>query len=196
MRQHLLAIGFVTFGLLAVGCGPATQYNRGVDMSFHPSGKAEGGPRLVSSAVELKQDSDQNAIKEAGGVYLGELEVVAEKSADFQTSGGGKTLSGRVSLEAANRGATHFYLAASDTQRSVQAAQGPHVSFGQGNAEQVARTKARFVLYRVEMDKWSALPKNYQPEAAPGAAPPAAKAAGADTKPGETTTTSSDAAKK
>src|SRR5262245_47677139 len=109
MRQHLLALGFITFGMLAVGCGPSTQYNRGVEMSFHPSGKAEGGPRLVSSAVELKQDSDQNAIKEAGGIYLGELEVVAEKSADFQTAGGGKTLSGRVSLEAANRGATHFY---------------------------------------------------------------------------------------
>jgi hypothetical protein len=194
MRMRLVAVGFLALGLCAVGCSPATQYNKGIEMSYHPSGKADGQARLVSSAIELKQDSDQNTIKEAGGVYLGELEVIAAKSSDFSGGAGGKSLSGRVSLEAANRGATHFYLAASDVEHTVERASGPTVSFGHsgGSSESVARTKARFVLYRVEQDKWAALPKNYQPEAMPGTAPPVAKAA---EKTGDGATTSDANAK-
>lgn len=196
MRKSLFVLGLVAFGLVSVGCSPATQYNKGIEMSFHPSGKADAQQKVVSSAIELKQDSDQTTIKEAGGIYLGELEVIAAKNSDFASGGGGAKagLSGRVSLEAANRGATHFYLASSNTEHSVQQASGPHIGIGGSSSEQVAKTHARFVLYRVEQDKWASLPKPYQPEAMPGAAPattttgaaaPEAKAADPSVKPSD-----------
>lgn len=198
MRKSLFALGLVAFGLVVVGCSPATQYNKGIEMSYHPSGKADAQQKVVSSAIELKQDSDQATIKEAGGLYLGELEVIAAKNSDFAAGGGGAKagLSGRVSLEAANRGATHFYLASSNTEHTVQQASGPHIGIGGSSSEQVAKTHARYVLFRVEQDKWSALPKQYQPEAMPGAAPapsttttsaaPEAKAADSNVKPSDT----------
>ena len=112
-------------------------------------------------------------MKDAGGIYLGELEVTAEKSTSLSAgaTGGGATLSGRVSLEVANRGGTHFYLAKLDTENSVQQAQGPHIGIGNSSGgEAVQRTKARYVVYRVEQDGWAKLEKKYQPEAAAGAA--------------------------
>lgn len=185
LRHATLALFAITLlAAGAVGCSPATQYNKGIEMSYHPSGKADAQERLVNSAVELKQDSDQQIVKDAGGVYLGELEVLAAKTSDFASGSGGQSLAGRVSLEAANRGATHYYLAASSVEHSVQAASGPHISIGGNNSESVAKTKARFVLYRVEQASWEKLPKSYQPDtpvnavaAKPAAAPPETKAA-------------------
>lgn len=195
MHTRSLLVGLLALGLWSVGCSPATQYNKGIEMSYHPSGKADAQEKLVSSAIELKQDSDQAAIKEAGGIYLGELEVIAAKNSDFASGGGGAKagLSGRVSLEAANRGATHFYLAASNTEHSVQQASGPHIGIGGSSSEQVAKTHARYVLYRVEQEKWAALPEAYKPEPLPGAAPqtttttaaPEVKAADSNVKPTE-----------
>lgn len=187
MRKILLVAGVVASCMMAVGCTPATQFNKGVEMSFHPSGKADAQQKIVNSAIELKQDSDQTTIKENGGIYLGELEVIAAKNSDFASGGGGAKagLSGRVSLEAANRGATHFYLASSNTEHSVQQASGPHIGIGGNSSEQVAKIHARFVLYRVDQEKWAALPKPYQPEAMAGsstttAATPAPEAKAAD----------------
>lgn len=207
MRLSLFALGFLGFGLLSVGCSPATQYNKGIEMSYHPSAKADAQERLVSSAVELNQDSDQALIKQAGALYLGELEVIAAKNSGFASSGQGakKGLSGRVSLEAANRGATHFYLAASKVEHTVQQSSGPHIGIGgagSSSSEQVAKTHARYVLFRVEQDKWSELPKEYQPEAMPGAQPttttaaasPETKAAEPAAKPEETAPASPAAA--
>jgi hypothetical protein len=179
------------FGLAgaAPACSPATQYNRGIDMSYHPSSTAAAQERVVDSAVELKTDADQQKIKDAGGIYLGELEVLAEKTGDFASGSGGKSLSGRVSLEAANRGATHFYLAASKVEHTVQQASGMHIGIGNSNAESVQRIHCRFVLFRVEPAAWDALPTEYKPElaaslrgkapAAPAAASAAAPAGGA-----------------
>lgn len=187
MRLSSKTIAFLAVGLLsaAAGCSPATQYNKGIEMSYHPSGKADAQERLVNSAVELKQDSDQTTIKEAGGIYIGELEVLAAKTSDFASGSGGKSLGGRVSLEAANRGATHYYLASSSVEHSVQAASGPGLRIGNNNSESVAKTKARFVLYRVEQASWEKLPKAFVPDtpvkkdavAAQPAAAPAEKAA-------------------
>lgn len=181
MRTRLLpAFGFVVVGLLGVAaCTPASTYNKGIEMSYHPSGKADAQQKLVNSAIELKQDSDQQTVKDAGGIYLGELEVLAARSQDFASGAGATGLSGRVSLECATRGATHFYMASSSVEHSVQQAQGPHLSIGGNGSEQVNKTKVRYVLYRVEQDGWAKLPKNYQPEGIKGSeAPPTAKASG------------------
>lgn len=176
---------FAPLGLAValVACQPSTTYNRGVDMSFHPSGKADAQQRLVASAVELKADADQGVVKEAGGLYLGELEVVGEKAgALYMTKEGGGNLAGRVSLEAASRGATHFFLASSRVEQSIETHQ-----HGSGNTSStpVSRTHARFVLFRVERADWGKLPAGYRPEGGAtswgeiyvldgGAAPPAA----------------------
>jgi hypothetical protein len=180
MRIPALFIGFVALGAVAA-CQPATTYNRGVEMSYHPSGKADAQEKLVNSAVEIKTDGDQKLIKDAGGIYLGELEVSAEKSTSYASgaTGGGATLSGRVSLEVANRGGTHFYLAKLDTENAVApASNGVHVGIGNsGGGETVQRTKARYVVYRVEQADWAKLDKQYQPDT-PVNASPTAKAAG------------------
>lgn len=149
--------------LALAACNPATTYNRGIEMSYKPSGKADAQERIVYSAVQLKQDSDQSTVKEAGGIYLGDLEVLAAKNSSFEGGSGANGLSGRVSLEAANRGATHFYLAASTVEHSMEATGGPSFRMGGASSEAVAKTKARFVLFRVEADKWEKLPKEFQP---------------------------------
>lgn len=181
MRISALVMGFVVVGAVAA-CQPATTYNRGMDMTFHPSGKADAQEKLVSSAVEIKADADQKLIKDAGGIYMGELEVSAEKSTSYASgaTGGGATLAGRVSLEVANRGGTHFYLAKLDTENAVApASQGVHVGIGNGGGgETVQRTKARYVVYRVEQGDWAKLDKKYQPDTPVNASPPTAKASG------------------
>lgn len=186
-RIVALTFGLLTLGVL--GCQPTTTFNRGVDMSYHPSGKADAQERIVYSAIELKTEQDQDKVKGLGGVYLGELEVVAEKTDDFRTGGGGKALSGRISLEAANRGATHYYLAASSVEHSMESS-GGGVSIGlkTNGAQNVQKMKARYTLFRVEQDKWSALPKEYAPETAvkrdgaAASAAPEAKASGGPAK--------------
>lgn len=181
MRIPYLVAGFVVLGAIAA-CQPSTTYNRGLEMSYHPSGKADAQEKLVNSAVELKQDSDQKLIKDAGGLYMGELEVIAEKSTSYASgaTAGGSTLSGRVSLEVANRGGTHFYLAKLDSENGIaQASPGIHVGIGNnGSSEAVQRTHARYVVYRLEQDSWAKLEKKYQPDTPVNTAPPTAKAAG------------------
>jgi hypothetical protein len=130
--------------LPVVACAPATSYNRGVEISYHPSAKSDGEARLVDSATELKSEEEEAALRNAGARYLGELEVVGEKAgAIFTGSGhGASTLSGRISLEAANRGATHFRAASSRTEQMVE-------SNGQALIP-VSKTHVRFVLYRFD----------------------------------------------
>ena len=114
MRNGLLALLL----LGAAACTPATQYNRGINVDYRPASAAQGQERIVGSAVKYT-DKDLDALKAAGGVYLGELEVRAEKSKDLQSASGAGALDGRVSLEAAQRGASHFTLTASDIEHSI-----------------------------------------------------------------------------
>jgi hypothetical protein len=150
--------------LCLAACAPATTYNRGVDISFHPSARADAQPRVVASAVELRGESDTTLVKEAGGIYLGELEVVGQKAGlMYMSQSGGGTLSGRVSLEAASRGATHFYLASSRIENGVET----HPSRnGSTTSIPTSKTHARYALFRVEPGGWANLPASYRPERA------------------------------
>lgn len=128
--------------VLFTACAPATTYNRGIAISYHPSARADGEPKVVDSATELRSEAEEQALREAGARYLGELEVVGEKAGAVYTGAGNgpATLSGRISLEAANRGATHFRAASSRTESTVEA---------QGRAMvPVSKTYVRYVLYR------------------------------------------------
>lgn len=157
---------FLPLTLLALSlaaCAPATTYNRGIDISFHPSGKADAQQRVVASAIELRSESDTTLLKDAGGIYLGELEVVGKKAGGmYMGKSGAGTLSGRISLEAASRGATHFYLASSRVENGIEtyrSADGRSTS-----AAPTSETHARYVLFRLEPGAWSKLPQNYRPE--------------------------------
>lgn len=136
------------------GCSPATTYNRGIDVSYHPSAAADGGGRLVGSAVSLNDDADARVLRGAGGVYLGELEVVASRSGP-EVGAGGASLVGRMSLEAATRGATHILLSSSSVEHGFERAG--------TTSYPVARTRVRFVLFRVEAAVWSQLPERLRP---------------------------------
>ena len=70
MRSYL-ALGLA---LVAVACTPASQYNRGINVDYKPSGAAAGQSRLVGSALKYA-DKDLETIKATGAVYLGELEA-------------------------------------------------------------------------------------------------------------------------
>jgi hypothetical protein len=132
------------FSTTVFACMPATTYNRGIDISYHPSARADGESKIVDSATELKSEQEEAALKASGARYLGELEVVGEKAgALFTGSGHGtSTLSGRISLEAANRGATHFRAASNRTEQAVE-------SNGK-SLMPVSKTHVRYVLYRID----------------------------------------------
>jgi hypothetical protein len=169
---------FVVLGALALAaCTPASQYNRGVDVNFQNAGGVATQNRMLNSAIELKTEADQVAIKEAGGVLIGELTVIAERTSNLGESGGAAGLGGRISIEAGGRGATHFYLAASDVVHATEyGSRSPGISFAPNNSQQVSRTKARYNLFRVEEANWDKLPKGFKPDAS-------SKAAGASAAP-------------
>ena len=155
----------VLAGGLAACTPPMTR--SGSDVAFHPV-VADAQPRLVASAVELKVEADQEPIKEAGGVYLGELEVTVEQPQYASGSAGSAaSLSGPASLDAARFGGTHFYLTKLNTTDGVWPP--AHVDFmtnGRGGGFQ--RTKAIYVVYRVAPEAWSQLEPRYRPDSLQG----------------------------
>lgn len=181
IRTSLRTFVFASlFGIAAasVACQPATTFNRGLAFSFEPSSRAEGQGRLVPSATALRAEGDQEKVKAAGGVYLGELEAVGER-AGAGGSQGASALAGRVSLEAAARGATHTYLVASGVESRLE-----HARVGDTHtATPVAKLRARYALYRVEAAQWETLPVEIRPAGAAAAttapAPPPAPPASA-----------------
>ncbi len=165
MRSYL-ALGLA---LVAVACTPASQYNRGINVDYKPSGAAAGQQRLVGSALKYA-DKDLEAIKATGAVYLGELEAHAEKDTDLSNQSGANGLEGRMSLEAAQRGATHFTLTASDVEHKLAPSTGFSATpFQRNGVAQTQGIKARYALWRVEPGKWAELPKELRPEGLPGA---------------------------
>ncbi len=136
-------------------CQPSTQYNRGISMGFQPSARMTGQERITASAVELRTDQTAG-LEEAGAIYLGSLDVQGERTGPSAISGG-RTFAGRVSLDAAARGATHFALVTSGTSRHVE-------QVGQTSYVSVAKTQARFALYRIEPQHWESLPANLRPD--------------------------------
>lgn len=155
--------------LVAVACTPASQYNRGINVDYKPSGAAAGQSRLVGSALKYA-DKDLETIKATGAVYLGELEAHAEKDTDLSNQSGANGLEGRMSLEAAQRGATHFTLTASDVEHKLAPSTGFSATpFQRNGVAQTQGIKARYALWRVEPGKWSELPKELRPEGLPGA---------------------------
>jgi hypothetical protein len=137
-------------------------------------------------------DKDLDALKAAGGLYLGELEVHAEKDKDLQSTSGASNLDGRVSIEAAQRGATHYTLTASEIDHSVKTASDSQILLSGGRRTQVATegVKARYALWRVEAGHWSELSKELQPTTAqPGVTEKAAAPKSASAPQGTQETT-------
>lgn len=163
--------------LVAAACAPSTQFNRGISVDFRPAAANVGQDRIVGSALAVEA-KDVEVLKAQSAVYLGELEAAAERDSG-QSETGAKSLEGRMSIEAAQRGATHFELTASEvTTRLAQASPGPSVGgpvgitsnggigFGSNGAaaSQVKALRVRYRLYRVEAPGWSALPGPLQPK--------------------------------
>jgi hypothetical protein len=108
-------------------------------------------PQLVERAVELQQESDQQAVVQAGGVLLGDLEIVDKTHANmFKGSRGGHELADRAAVEAAHHGGTHIYLTASNRNREAV-----------GNVESAT---AHFSVYRVERAAWPKLDAASRPD--------------------------------
>lgn len=154
--MNRLGLAFIASGLLSLAaCAPSTSYNRGIDVDYHPSAKYENASRLVDSAVELKSSGDERTLQEAGAAYIGELELTVHRGgAAFVGAGSGPgTLAGRLSLEAASRGATHFKSVSSDETFETVRSSTAHV---------------RVVLYRVDRDAWATLGPTVRPTPAAG----------------------------
>jgi hypothetical protein len=142
----------------AIGC-ESTTFDRGATSTFHP--RAAEHARLVDSAIEVRDAADLPSIEQADGVYLGDLDVDAGRTSIAQTLGPNESedsLKGRVSLEVASRGGTHFHAVAFETE-SGGAAASPR--YGKG---QIQRVHVRYAIYRVEPLGWPKLDAKYRPE--------------------------------
>lgn len=139
---------FSSFLLLAVAaCGGASSAPASAPIAF--AYHASEAPPLVGKAVEIDQTAEQTLLV-AGAAPMGEIEMV---SANDDT----KLFEERAAPLAAARGATHYKLAATSVE-NVMEESGPF-----GAAHEESRTRARFVLYRVDRDVWPKLPTTLQP---------------------------------
>ncbi|MGH7283138.1 MAG: hypothetical protein ACRELY_16555 [Polyangiaceae bacterium] len=167
-RIHLTSFLFLISSLAA--CAPATSFQH-VDVAYQPSANVHAREeRLAPSAVTIS-DSDVDAIQKAGGVYLGELELRGERGELASQQNGPTNLRGRASLEAAQRGATHFMLltGGAHIERHTSAGftyspQGPSPTVS-SSSEQIVT--ARFALMRVEPDHWNELRAALRPDPMP-----------------------------
>jgi hypothetical protein len=147
-------------------CASSTSQSRGLEVAYHPSEAAaasgrteDGADRLVESAVEVS-DSGERTLLVAGASEVGEIEIVAPSAE------GSFRFSEETATLAARRGATHFHLAGT----SVENVLGESGVFGAAHEE--TRTRARFVLYRVNREVWPKLPSPLQPARAVASAAP------------------------
>lgn len=119
--------------------------------------------RLTSSAIAYS-DADADALKGAGGVYLGELDVYGVRGGLESGGAGPMNLSGRASLEAAQRGATHYMLMSGGVARINS---GNTVVVSRYGATTMPHTEqqvtARFALIRVDREHWQDLPASLRP---------------------------------
>jgi len=135
---------FLLLGLAACGASqqPASQP---IAFAYH----AAEAPLLVAKAVEIDTVFEQTLLV-AGASPMGEIEMV---SAADDT----KVFEERAAPLAAARGATHYRLAATSVENVMEE------SGVFGAAHEESRTRARFVLYRVDRDVWPKLPSPLQP---------------------------------
>jgi len=136
--------------LLLAACGSAVQ-NRPMEVAYRPPSSTVGAKTpLVATAVEVASDADERTLLVAGAAPVGEIEIVASQDDS-------RAFAERTARLAARRGATHFHLAAT----SVENVTGESGVFSTPHEE--SRTRARFVLYRIDRDVWARLPGSLQP---------------------------------
>lgn len=164
LARTLAALTLAVVGLVpSAGCLPSTQYNKGVDVDYRPSAASEGQSRVAGSAIAITEPQ-RSSLEQHGVVYLGELEAHAERDT-INLSTGARDLEGRMSIEAAMRGATHFELRSSAIDKRLERQASPLGTASHDATTQVSRLKVRYALYRVEPARWSELPRGLVPSA-------------------------------
>jgi hypothetical protein len=175
MYRFASSCSFFVACLGLAACASSTSQSRGMEVAYHPAAAASSGAteasadRLVESAVEVS-DSGERTLLVAGASEVGEIEIVAPSTQ------GSFRFSEETAALAARRGATHFHLAGT----SVENVLGESGVFGAAHEE--TRTRARFVLYRVNREVWPRLPAPLQPAEAIASAAPAPGAAATTTR--------------
>lgn len=151
--------------VFATACGPATSFDR-VAINYQPSANVTTQlPRITSEAVSY-ENADLSTLNAAGAVYIGEIDLRGERGdGPINGASGPANLIGRASLEAAQRGATHYMLLAGDVEQKP----GPqtvvvtqHAAFASNNMEQ--EVTARFAMLRIEPAQWATLPAALRPQ--------------------------------
>lgn len=147
-----------------------------VDASFHLSANARSQYMPVTDAAREYDASAASALDEAGGVYLGELELKGVRQGHGNHEGPhSPAMLKRAAREAAAVGATHFMLVRDEAHTDTERSEG--VAVGAGHPMFVATESnqqvvvARYALVRVEPARFEALPPALRP--VPLAAPPA-----------------------
>jgi hypothetical protein len=165
MQRTRISALILVFSLAA--CAPSTSFQH-VNVAYQPSANLNAPEKRLAPSAVTFAESDADAIKQAGGIYLGELELRGSRGAMEAQQSGPTNLVGRASLEAAERGATHFMLLSGDTHIESHATSG--VAFTpNGPAPTVSSTSeqivvARFALMRVEPEHWKDLRVTLRPE--------------------------------
>lgn len=165
-RIHLTSFLLV---LSLAACAPATSFQH-VDVAYQPSANVTAPEQRLAPSAVTYSEGDVDAIKQAGGVYIGELELRGTRG-DMAQRSGATNLFGRASLEAAQRGATHFMLLSGGSHIERHTSTGavftpdgpaPTVS---SSSEQIVT--ARFALMRVEPNRWNDLRAPLRPDPMP-----------------------------
>ena len=148
----------------SVACAPATTFAN-IAVDYRPSPSVTGVYSRVTGSAITFAESDKAALDQAGAVYLGEIEVHGVRGGLVSGGAGPANLTGRSSLEAAQRGASHFILLTGDVQRITT---GTDVVVTRYGAYAAPRTEqdvtARYALLRVEPGHWQELPPALRPE--------------------------------
>ncbi len=158
----LLAGGLL---LLATACGPTTSFDH-IAINYQPSPNVTTQLTRVTSEAVSYSDTDVKTLNEAGAVYIGELDLEGVRGGLASGGAGPANLSGRASLEAATRGATHYMLLGGNVERGPSGHTVVVVTERSAFATnpQQQEVTARYAMLRIEPDHWATLPAPLRPQ--------------------------------
>lgn len=139
-----------------------------VDSAFHASANARSQYMPVTEAAIEYDATAADALKDADGVYLGEIELKGfRKGAGNHEGPHSPTMLGRAAREAAAVGATHFMLVRDDAHTETETQSGFAIG---ARGPMYVRTESsqqivvgRYALVRVEPGSIATLPPALRP---------------------------------
>jgi len=217
MLRRVLSVSLLAFASVVglsgcenvrVNTPPALTFAPTLGVAYHPNSAVSPGANLSPHAVQFFE-GDFASLKDRRARYLGEIEIDVERVFGLGQKPTQETLATRAADEAANHGGTHFITIAESVDVRERVVENERVesheeivrdAYGRPvkhtvtevTPAQTVRTetpRARFAVWRVEMNEWPALPAGLRPQptadasAAPASTPIGVTSAGSPPAP-------------